>query len=287
MRSFAAFCEARNDVEFAHKFDMLCKEIVYSGYTFEECWEQSLLPALIEGNYRTLDELLSEAGFFKDFGSSKLNPMNWMGGNQGTHWFGKGQDPFQAGLAKMGAQQQAAGPVAAMGAMDQGQQAAGNPAAAAAAMDRGPAQPGNPAEAMRKAAMANRTPQQKMQDNRQQGLDQSLAKVKQKFAQSMQMFLKAAGDEAMKSGDKVAYTVAQLFHQKIMSIAQPAIDQMKMKFGASNPASQAAAQKFSAGKAGMQQQMKNRLYDKHTDPSRMQTTPMPQPGAAAAQRTAG
>lgn len=74
--------QTREEAGFNQKIDKLCETIAVSGLTFGQWWLGAGLPALIEGNYDSAEQLLVEAWY---------NPLSW-GRGQGT-----GMDPVGPG----------------------------------------------------------------------------------------------------------------------------------------------------------------------------------------------
>lgn len=71
--------------------------------------------------------------------------------------------------------------------------------------------------------------QQKKLSAFQAKADQMVTAIKQRFAVAMKDFLKAVTDDAKNQNNPHMWQVAKSFYQKVMSAAQPAIDQFAMK----------------------------------------------------------
>ncbi len=85
-------------------------------------------------------------------------------------------------------------------------------------------------QAPAKPAAPQMSPEQQQKvDRYQQQADKMVDQIKQRFTVSMRDFLKAVTDDAKTQGNPHMWKVAQSFYQKIMSTAQPVMDQFKMK----------------------------------------------------------
>lgn len=160
-----------------------------------------------------------------DFKRSYINPLNWFGGNQGRSWSGeKKQDPWAAGMNTMGQQKAQA-------------------------------------EEQRKAAIE--AARQKRLAQVQQGVDTHVSNIKNKFSQAMRMFLKSVSDEALKNNDRMEYSVAKAFYDKMMKVAQPTLDNFSLKASyGKNPHGEEFAGRRGAMQNTMQGDLKSRLANK-------------------------
>lgn len=213
MESFAQYKEAKETQEFDALFSLVCENIVASGLTFDEFWTQHAIPVLMESDKHEDEmDLLSELNWDK----SKLNPSNWSVANKGVSWSGEKSDPMAPGLDILRQQNAAKKP--------------GTPENFLSNLDV-PPQSNDPNFLARAGAhdKARDVVRQQKLGVGQKQIDQSIAKLKQQFAQAMQQFLKAANDNAIRSGDKIGFIVARKFHHKLMKAAQPVLDDFALK----------------------------------------------------------
>jgi hypothetical protein len=79
------------------------------------------------------------------------------------------------------------------------------------------------------AQAAKEAARQKKLANFQQGVDQQIGTIKQRFMTAMRDFLKAATDDAKTQNDPHMYQIVNSFYKKIMSAAEPVANEFKLK----------------------------------------------------------
>lgn len=117
------------------------------------------------------------------------------------------------------------------------------------------------AEAERQAA------RQKKLGAFQQTIDQHIDMMKKRFATAMRDFLKATTDDAKNQNDPHMWQIANSFYKKIMSTAQPVVDEFKLKakYGSAGYKDEFAQQRGAMAQ-GKMQGMKQGLQDKFGQP---------------------
>jgi len=60
MKNFSSYYEARCDANLNSMVDQLCENIAQSDISFDEFWAEHALPVLLEGNYRSEEELVEQ-----------------------------------------------------------------------------------------------------------------------------------------------------------------------------------------------------------------------------------
>ena len=114
------------------------------------------------------------------------------------------------------------------------------------------------------AEAAKEAARQKKLANFQQGIDQQINVVKQRFTTAMRDFLKAATDDAKTQNDPHMFGIVNSFYKKIMSVAEPVANEFKLKakFGKADYQDQFAQQRGAMAqnqKAAMKQQLQNKF----------------------------
>ena len=59
-KSFSEYATIKETNEFEGRLNDLCESVYFSGLDFDEYWSEYGIPVLLEGNYTSSDELLTE-----------------------------------------------------------------------------------------------------------------------------------------------------------------------------------------------------------------------------------
>jgi hypothetical protein len=200
--TFSEYKQIRDKNNFDYKFNKLCENIVLSNLSFEQYWENYAVPTLLESTFVSNEEqLLNE--FFGLFGGKKQAP------SQPAPNFDflnppppPPQKPYGSG-------------VSSVNAPGTGVSSTNDPDLI------------QNYQAMQKDAQERKKAERLGQF--QKNIDSQIETVKQRFSTAMKDFLKAMTNDAKQSNDPHMWKIAQNFYKKILSVAQPVVDEFKMQ----------------------------------------------------------
>jgi hypothetical protein len=199
--TFSEYKETRDKNNFDQKFNKLCEGIVLSNLSFEQYWENYAVPTLLESSFVSNEEqLLNE--FFGLFGGKKQNS------NTNSPNFDFLNEPKQTPKP-----------------YGSGVSSTSNPGTGVSSTN-------DPDliqnyQAMQKDAQERRKAERLGQF--QKNIDTQIETVKQRFSTAMKDFLKVMTNDAKQSNDPLMWKIAQNFYKKILSVAQPVVDEFKMQ----------------------------------------------------------
>ena len=246
--NFNKYMAQRESQEFNQKFNILCEAISFSGILFEDYWSNVAVPTIKKSySYSNEKELLNELcnNFYEKF-DNVLEPL------------GISESYFKTGIneAQLCVERR---PIVTMAnrltssdieqdeiykefldkASKWASQGIGNMAKnfQQGYNDSRPQTNTIPPQTNTIPPETNTIPpqtdkdlaRQKKIDDFQQTVNQHIDVMKKRFSTAMRDFLKATTDDATRQNDAHMWQVANTFYKKIMSAAQPVIDEFKLK----------------------------------------------------------
>ena len=246
--NFNKYMAQRESQEFNQKFNILCEAISFSGILFEDYWSNVAVPTIKKSySYSNEKELLNELcnNFYEKF-DNVLEPL------------GISESYFKTGIneAQLCVERR---PIVKMAnrltssdieqdeiykefldkASKWASQGIGNMAKnfQQGYNDSRPQTNTIPPQTNTIPPETNTIPpqtdkdlaRQKKIDDFQQTVNQHIDVMKKRFSTAMRDFLKATTDDATRQNDAHMWQVANTFYKKIMSAAQPVIDEFKLK----------------------------------------------------------
>jgi len=199
--TFSEYKKTRDQNNFDQKFNKLCEGIVLSNLSFEQYWENYAIPTLLESTFVSDEEqLLNE--FFGLFGGKKQNNNTNSPNFDFLNEPKQTPKPYGSGVSSV------------------------NSPGTGVSSTNDPDLIQN-YQAMQKDAQERRKAERLGQF--QKNIDTQIETVKQRFSTAMKDFLKAMTNDAKQSNDPHMWKIAQNFYKKIISVAQPVVDEFKMQ----------------------------------------------------------